>query len=288
MELLDVVHRQSVPEPWAEGEKIPWSDPAFSQRMLQEHLSQDHDAASRRYEIIEQHIDWIHHHVLAERPSKILDLGCGPGLYTSRLAKRGHTCWGIDYAPASIAYAQTQAERENLACTYQQQDVRTADYGSGYDLVMLVFGEFNVFRPSEARQILAKAYLALQPDGYLLLEPHTFSVVRQIGTQPASWYAAGSGLFSDRPHLCLTESFWDDERKVATQRYFIVDATTGKVTRHAASTQAYTDEGYQSLLTESGFDRIDFYPFLGGSQEMPQADLIAILARKRSVASPRS
>ena len=48
MNLMDVIDRESPPVPWAEGEKIPWSDPAFSQRMLQEHLSQEHDAASRR------------------------------------------------------------------------------------------------------------------------------------------------------------------------------------------------------------------------------------------------
>ncbi|EIQ8028342.1 class I SAM-dependent methyltransferase, partial [Salmonella enterica subsp. enterica serovar Newport] len=28
--------------------KIPWDEPAFSQRMLENHLSQDHDWASRR------------------------------------------------------------------------------------------------------------------------------------------------------------------------------------------------------------------------------------------------
>ncbi len=288
MKLLDVVQRQPIPEPWAEGEKIPWSEPAFSQRMLQEHLSQEHDAASRRAEIIERQVDWIHHHVLGGNPGQILDLGCGPGLYASRLAKRGHTCLGIDYAPASIAYAQAQAERENLACTYQQQDIRAADYGGGHDLVMLIFGEFNVFRPSEARRILAKAYRALQPGGRLLLEPHTFSAVRQLGEQPPSWYAARGGLFSDRPHLCLSESFWQAEQKVAVQRYFIVDAETGRVTRHGASTQAYTDEEYRSLLTEEGFGQIDFYPSLTGREEKSQSALMVILARNESETWPRS
>ncbi|EOI1394309.1 hypothetical protein ACMGOD_005528 [Klebsiella oxytoca] len=32
----------------AEESKIPWDEPAFSQRMLANHLSQDHDWASRR------------------------------------------------------------------------------------------------------------------------------------------------------------------------------------------------------------------------------------------------
>ena len=77
MELLDLVHRTAAPAPWSEGDNIPWNDPAFSQRMLQEHLSQAHDAASRRTEKIEKHVAWIHHTLLAGRPARILDLGRG-------------------------------------------------------------------------------------------------------------------------------------------------------------------------------------------------------------------
>ena len=104
MKLLDVVGRQRVPKPWAEGEKIPWDEPGFSGRMLNEHLSQEHDAASRRFEVIDRHCRWIHGCVLKRNPTRILDLGCGPGLYTSRLARLGHHCVGIDFSPASIAY----------------------------------------------------------------------------------------------------------------------------------------------------------------------------------------
>lgn len=33
--------------------KIPWDEPAFSQRMLENHLSQDHDWASRRLTVLD-------------------------------------------------------------------------------------------------------------------------------------------------------------------------------------------------------------------------------------------
>jgi hypothetical protein len=59
MNLLDVVKRIPVPKPYSEGEKIPWDDPEFSARMLKYHLSQDHDAASRRFNIIDQHVKFM-------------------------------------------------------------------------------------------------------------------------------------------------------------------------------------------------------------------------------------
>jgi SAM-dependent methyltransferase len=280
MNLTDIVQRNEEPKPWAEGEKIPWNDPEFSQRMLREHLSQEHDWASRRATTIQKHVDWIHREILSGLPARVLDLGCGPGLYASRLAELGHECTGVDFSPASIEYAREYAQKAQLHCSYQLEDVREAEFGSGYALVTFIFGEFNVFNQEDANQILRKAYVAIRPGGSLLLEVHTFKVVHQIGDQPSSWYSAESGLFSDRPHLCLQENFWDEERSVATQRFFIVDAATGQVTRHAASMQAYTQEQYMNMLKECGFQDIVFYPFLAGEGDQPQSDLIAIRARK--------
>jgi len=280
VKLLDLVERQAVPKPWAEGEKIPWHDPDFSRRMLAEHLSQAHDMASRRFAVIDRHVAWIHGTLLRAKPTKILDLGCGPGLYSSRLARLGHECVGIDFSPASIAYAREQAQAEGLGCRYVQHDIRTADCDVGYGLVMFLFGELNVFRLADAQAIVRQAYHALEEGGLLLLEVHTFAAVRDIGQQPPSWYSANSGLFSERPHLVLTESFWDAQHAVATERYFVVDAATGDVTRHAASMQAYTDEQYQSLLTGGGLDAVNFYPSLTGHTDEAQAQLIVAVGSK--------
>jgi hypothetical protein len=103
--LIEIVDRDPAPVPWAEGDNIPWNDPAFSARMLQEHLSQEHDAASRRWGKIDAQVAWIHEHLLGGKPTRILDLGCGPGLYASRLARLGHSCVGIDWGPADKAHA---------------------------------------------------------------------------------------------------------------------------------------------------------------------------------------
>jgi SAM-dependent methyltransferase len=267
MNLLDIVRRESTPEPWAEGEKIPWNDPAFSSRMLHEHLSQEHDAASRRSSVIDAHIEWIHGHMLVGRPSRILDLGCGPGLYTARLAALGHTCTGIDFSPSSIEHARKVAERDSLSCTYRHEDIRSADFGSGYELVMLIFGELNAFRPAETRDILQRAHAALVPGGLLLLEVHTFEAVQAMGARPSAWRTQERGLFSDRPHLRLDESLWDGERQIATHRYYIVDAATAEVTRHAESLQAYTDDAYRALLAETSFRVRAIHPSLTGMGE---------------------
>jgi SAM-dependent methyltransferase len=246
--------------------------------MLKEHLTQAHDAASRRTEKIEQHVAWIDRDVFKEQPGKLLDLGCGPGLYASRLAQLGYQVTGIDYSPASIAYAQEQATHFEQRIFYVQADLRIADFGGNYDYAMQIFGETNVFKPADIREILDKIYLALKPGGMLILEVHTYEAVKNIGQSGTSWSATESGLFSAHPHLVLTDRYWDEDQNVATIRHFVIEAASGNVIRYAQSLQAYTDEDYQSLLAETGFIEIQFYPSLTGIPDPEQEALMVLTA----------
>lgn len=88
----------------ADESKIPWDEPAFSQRMLANHLSQDHDWASRRQEIIEQQVEWIASQL--SPGAHILDLGCGPGFYTHHLAERGFLTSISELGPPAGAKCQ--------------------------------------------------------------------------------------------------------------------------------------------------------------------------------------
>jgi SAM-dependent methyltransferase len=231
--------------------KLRWDDPELSERMLREHLDQTHDRASRRSVTIDAHVDWIVRHLLAGGSGRVVDLGCGPGLYTRRLAELGCTCLGVDISPASIRHARGIASDLDLDCTYVLGDVRTADLGSGHDLAMMLFGELNTFTPDDAALLVRRAASCLRPGGSLLLEVHTFDSVVEEGTRSAGWYTAIDGLFAARPHLVLSEHAWDDSSATAATRILVVD-DTGRVAVHTEALHAYTVDGYRELLTDAG------------------------------------
>ena len=72
--LTEVVERSLPATPWTESDNIPWNEPAFSRRMLDVHLDQAHDLASRRFEVVGRHVAWIHQALLGVRPTRLLDL----------------------------------------------------------------------------------------------------------------------------------------------------------------------------------------------------------------------
>ncbi len=255
MNLLDTITRSTPPAPWTTGDKIPWNELEFSQRMLELHLCQDHDWASRRFDTIDRHVAWLASQ-LPNRGARILDLGCGPGLYAQRLARLGHRCVGIDFSPASIEYAKQQAAQEHLDIRYELADLRQHEIAGQYDLAMMVFGEFNVFRKCEVETMLAKTSVSLKPGGRLVIEIHPFDEVRRQGLAPAFWQSAQTGLFSDRPHFWLQEQFWDEATATTTTRYLIVDAERADVTEYGSTMQAYTDKQLRKMLEAAGMSNV--------------------------------
>lgn len=237
---------------WHGAYKIPWDDPDFSRRMLAEHLSQNHDMASRRTEWIDKQVAWIHERLLGGQPSSILDLGCGPGFYSHRLAARGHRCHGIDFGPASIEYAR-QHNPVGSQCTFILGDIRHAAFGGPCDLVMMLFGEFNVFAPTEASAILRKVRASLQPEGCLILETQTREAIERAGHSESSEQQCESGLFSDQPYRCRTESRWLPDEEVTVQTFSVTEIAKGQTRAFRSTTRAWSDDDVADLLSEAGF-----------------------------------
>lgn len=231
--------------------KIPWDEPAFSQRMLENHLSQEHDWASRRLSVIEQQVAWI----ARQLPSgaRILDLGCGPGFYTRLLAERGFSCTGVDFSPASIEWARQQAQAAGLKIDYVQQDVRVYRPQESFDFIMMTFGELNVFNAADATQLIGQCARWLTPGGKLLVEVHTFDEVKRQGMAPASWQRCPQGLFLADPHLLLTENDWDEETRTSSTLFWAIEET-GRTTRFGNQMKAWRDEEYLSLLADAGLN----------------------------------
>ena len=280
MILVDIVNRNMNMHPWGEGEYVPHEDPDFSRKMLQVHLNQEHDNGSRRFEIIDRQVEWIHTDVLEGQPSKILQVGCGPGFHTNRLARLGHECVGIDVSPALIGYAREQALLDNLQCTYIEHDIYSADYGSGYGLVLLTYGYFNTFGPMDAYEIMGKAWRALEEGGILLLEVNTYEALESLGKHKPVWESFKEGLYSDRPYLSLNECIWSDANDSLTKRWFIVDTETAAVRYVAQCCQAYPKKYLQKLLVKRNFINVTFFPSPCGGEDEADDGFLVVSAEK--------
>lgn len=93
-----------------------WSNPHVREQLLQAHLNPDSDAANRKPKMIKATVDWVLKN--QSDTGSIIDLGCGPGLYTQEFAARGWVAVGVDINESAINHAIESGKSKGLSALY--------------------------------------------------------------------------------------------------------------------------------------------------------------------------
>jgi SAM-dependent methyltransferase len=259
--LRRIYDRPQPPVPWRDGANLPWDDPAFSERMLAQHLDQSHGAASRPQREIRAQVQRMADWLGLAPGGRLLDVTCGPGLYAVEFARHGVAVIGIDFGPASIAHARELCA--GLPCRFVQGDVREMDFAvEDFDAAIYLYGQFTVLRPADSADVLHRIRAALRPGGRLLLEILDYD--RFDKRDSSWWYTDRGGLWGDFPYLHLGERAWDPEQGAAVERFHILNLETGELQVYGLADQAYTVAQMTDMLNAAGFGSAEVHPAWDG------------------------
>ncbi|MDA3846167.1 MAG: methyltransferase domain-containing protein, partial [Vallitaleaceae bacterium] len=146
-------------KPYSKGTATMWTDPYISKQLLDMHINPDTNTASRKEITIDKIIGLICE--ISDKPfGKVIDLGCGPGLYTEKLAKKGYQLTGVDFSNNSIDYAKKHAKQNQLNIHYicgNYLDIDIEEEGT-YDLVMMIYCDFGVLSMEEREKLMKNIY----------------------------------------------------------------------------------------------------------------------------------
>lgn len=110
-----------------------------------------------------------------------LDVACGEGANTRRLAQMGAQMQGIDIAPTFVRYAREAEEADPLGITFKEGDGMALPFaGSSFDFVTAFMSLMDM--PDQA-QALREAFRVLRPGGFLqfsILHPCFAPPYRQV------------------------------------------------------------------------------------------------------------
>ena len=248
-----------------------WTDPHIATQMLEAHLNPNTDAASRKPDFINRCSEWVSS--LLPSHASLLDIGCGPGLYTKRFAERGLRVTGLDFSENSITYAREY----DPVSRYVLQDYLTMDFDDEFDMITIIYYDFGALIPEERRELLRRVYKALRPGGHFLLDVYT--PLRGKGKQGnTSWNVnPNGGFWSARPHICLNAEYFF-EHTAEGHRYVVIEEN---------GIQCFnTWDCYftrQSLLNEVatfGFAECGFYNDVTGQSHSNDSETICAILKK--------
>ncbi len=255
-----------------------WDDEHISKGMLEAHLTPDTEAASRTHEFINQSVNWISEYVSLHKGAKVLDLGCGPGLYTERLANLGFDVTGIDFSKRSIKYAKTNAVENNLDIRYIYDNYLNLDYENEFDLIIMIYCDFGVLSDEDRDALLGKVYRALKPDGTFLFDVFTPNMMNRT-TETKTWSIDNTGFWRPYPHLSLDAQFVYPEFDTFMRQHIVIDFED-KIEVYRNWDHTYSKKTIGEVLNRIGFNQLAYFNDVSGLIYSDDSDVMCVVAGK--------
>lgn len=260
------------------GEISFWDDPHISKSMLENHLNPNIDGASRRMETIEKTVEHLLAASIIKQGDKVLDLGCGPGLYSSRLCMHGIEITGIDISRRSIDYAQKKAGEQRLSIDYICGSFFDIDYDGAFDCVQQIYGELCTFSDETQKRLLGIIHRALKDGGRFIFDASTRGLRMREGVKNR-WYYSDGGFWRPNRHIVLEQGFDYPEQDTWLDQYTVIDED-GEIKTYRLWFHDYSLPTISQVLNNNGFEIEYVWSALDGTEYKESSDWIAVVARK--------
>jgi SAM-dependent methyltransferase len=245
--------------------------------MLEAHLDADADMASRRVASIDAIVAWMDDRFGLEGKA-ICDLGCGPGLYASRLAERGARVTGLDFSARSIDFGCQAARDKNLALHFEVSDYLKDDLPAEQDLVLLIYADLCALAPDQRRILYAKVQASLKPGGYFVCDVFSRGQFDQREEGMSYGWRLMDGFWAAGDYFGFLTTFLYDDLNLALDRYLIVEPPRRREVFNWL--QYFDPESLTAELGENGFDVEAVVDVLTGEPWQVSASEFALIARR--------
>jgi SAM-dependent methyltransferase len=255
-----------------------WANEHTSKQMLEYHLNESIDVSSRNKSFIERSVEWIVTHFEVDKSTEIADFGCGPGLYTTRLAERGAIVTGIDFSEKSIKYAKRVAAQKGLKINYVEENYLDFNSTDRFDLITMIMCDFCALSPEQRKKMLSKFQSLLKPEGSVLLDVYSLDGFNQKEESATYELNQLNGFWSPEDYYCFVNTFKYEKEKVILDKYTIIEESRKRVVYNWL--QYFSKDSLRKELKENGFKVEELYSDVAGKTFTPESPEIAIVAKK--------
>jgi SAM-dependent methyltransferase len=204
--------------------ELLWADPHISERMLRYHLDGTVNLSSRTTDIIDRSIDWLVGPGGVAAGTRVLDLGCGPGLYSNRLAVLGADVTGVDFSARSIRYARDTAPLGPGRATYIHGNYLDVPIPGAFDVALMIFCDFCALDSEQRGHLLERLRTVLAPRGRFLFDVYGLAALAAHAARTTFNANPTGGFWSPDSYFEFRTAFVYAADRVTLDKYDIVEA----------------------------------------------------------------
>jgi SAM-dependent methyltransferase len=242
-------------------------------------LDPNTDLASRNKNFVDRSINWIAQKINLKTHTHVLDLGCGPGLYTTGFAKLGAKVTGIDVSTNSIKYAKEQAKEADLDIDYINGNYVTQDFNGKYDLITIIYCDYCVLNPQSRAILLDKIFSSLTEKGVFILDVLSNNHFDLIKEKHDFDYSDSEGFWSSKPHFLMESTYKYDKSRTILDKHTVIEKD------HQFTIYNYLKcfelEEIIKELSDHGLHSVEYFSDISGTEFKKDAVNIALINRKR-------
>ncbi|KXZ40268.1 Ubiquinone/menaquinone biosynthesis C-methylase UbiE [Alkalithermobacter thermoalcaliphilus JW-YL-7 = DSM 7308] len=207
----------------------------------------------------------------------ILELACGTGNLTTRLAKRGYAIVGIDISEEMLSVAREKAEKENLDIVFLNQDMTQLDFDVyNIDCVLCGCDGFNyILDKQDLLNIFKKVKNILKDEGLFIFDISSYFKLSTI--------LSNNTFAENRDDLAyIWENYFDEEDNILQMdlAFFVKEKNYFKRFEEVHYQRAYKNEEIIKLLKKAGFDKIKIYKDFTFSEDDESSERVFFIAKK--------
>ncbi|MCP4566707.1 MAG: class I SAM-dependent methyltransferase [FCB group bacterium] len=255
-----------------------WTDEYTSEQMLKYHLKEDVDLSSRKHKFIGHSVEWIASHFKINNETKIADFGCGPGLYTTKLARKKAQVTGIDFSTRSLEYARETGAKENLTINYINKNYLDFETDDRFDLIIMIMCDFCALSPDQRKTMLDKFNTLLKPGGAVLLDIYSLTAFAKREEAASYEFNQLDGFWSPNKYYGFLNTFVYEKEKVVLDKYTLIEAARTRTIYNWL--QYFSVESLEREFTACGFGIENCYSDVAGKAFDSESDEFAVVGRK--------
>lgn len=256
-----------------------WNNLFISKKMLEAHLDGSIDAASRNKKFISDSVKWFNKKFKINGRSKILDLGCGPGLYTSEFAKLGADVTGIDISENSIDYAKYTAYEKNLNVRYFNANYINNIVDDKFNLITLIYCDYCALSSNERKRLLNNIKESLTDDGYFVFDVHSKVYFDEISESTQFYHVEHDGFWTEKEHFVFENVYKYEKEKVILDKNTVIEKNNTFTIHNYL--KCYELDEIINELVENEFILADFYSDIKGTEYNELSKSITLIVKKK-------
>ncbi|GEN31039.1 ubiquinone/menaquinone biosynthesis C-methylase UbiE [Cerasibacillus quisquiliarum] len=213
--------------------------------------------------------------------NKIIDLGCGTGEISLRLAREGYQLIGVDLSHDMLAVAQQKASQAQLQIHWVHQDIRALEGFNDIDMIVSYCDVINYLTTAEdVRLVFKHVHKSLRKGGLFIFDIHSLYHVNNNLINHTFAYV------DDKMSYIWHCSPGEEKGEMYHDLTFFIQDEDKQYTRYDEMHHQRTlsIEHYQQLLKQTGFKIKNIYSDFSIENKFSEVEAkrIFIIAEKRS------